>query len=910
MLGLLTGLVVALAAVTWAHLKRTGQAQATPFPSLQHLGGPTVPRRRRPRLDDVLGWALRCGVLMCLVAGVCADRQQLYPGPLPRVVLIDPATGAQGWALAAHGARDTRLGFEQGQVRAEGELANWLAPIVRACSASVRRCLARAAVHAQRPVLVVAAPSTSGWEGLDEFTADLEWLEVPSQPAGESVAEPTAQATAFAAPSIERVGTSAAAWVWAAALREAAGTMTGSLTVAVCDPGSCEADAGAKVVALTGPREAEAGWPAVRSLPVHAVQLDVSVAQTPALVVEASLSFEASPSQFIGGLAAQRGREVAVAATEADLGRWAHEGQLLPLARVLLNTLGAQRTSTDWPLGGRWRDEHGTAVPLGVLDLAPGKYTRADGTVVVQLTRASTETTTRQVGPHRAQPAWSLPCTLFAVALVVLVVASLRERRVSSGLLALGAAVVLSVWLLNVQREAPRVPRQAVRLGVGLDEAVAEAVLDAGLSLAPCAECLEVARLDTPRGAAVAGSSGVVFSLTQPRVDVLSVRAPDELVLGQAAQVEVAIRVRRAAGQLLTVNAAPSHGAPTARTLTVDGADVVLGVTLPVVPLLAGVENVTVEASVPGAEDAAQTSCEVVSRRVRRMVLAGAPSWDARFAKEALRTHADGETATLTRIGATAVQAMGVARADPLRLVVTPHALDDVATVVLTGFTTAELAGAPARALTAFVEGGGALVFLGSSGIEALGWPSLGSPEGPDKRLAALLEPGAEPIEITAVSMPPSTGPLAHEVLASVGGQPWVVGRAQGLGRVTVVRGTDLFRLSPVAGQEGVAERVFFRALGWAEAAPSAAAPREAQPLRSHQPRAIRRAEAQRARQPFVELDGPEEVAETFRNVPPLPARGWPSPLRHDWWLFVSVLGLLVGEALTSAHARRRRSSA
>jgi hypothetical protein len=196
--------------------------------------------------------------------------------------------------------------------------------------------------------------------------------------------------------------------------------------------------------------------------------------------------------------------------------------------------------------------------------------------------------------------------------------------------------------------------------------------------------------------------------------------------------------------------------------------------------------------------------------------------------------------------------------------------------------------------------------------------------EAPLQPLRGDLLDGSPPLNVSAGPLEPVALPAGVQVLARLGPQhlPWVLGRAQGAGRVVVVRGSELFRLAPPAGLGEDAERALFRALAWAEADPvqRPLTPGEGEPAKvarlglgnEDAPgvwTTVRRAQlrdlAARRGRPFLELDGPEELAQAVGRLPPEGPRPLPLPLRRDALATSLAVLLLALEALSRRVARR-----
>ncbi len=915
---MLLGVAAAAGLTTVAFLRPKGAFRPTLFPSLQHVLGSTPRRRRTLALEDVVGWALRLGALGALAAGLllAASKGQVSP-----VVVVDPATGASGRAQARGLAASARLGFDAEIPWVEGPLGAWLEPTLRACSASAQRCLARVAARSGRPVVAVGERAR-GWEGLDEVTQPVAWREVGLvRDAGVAPEPPAVESPP---PTVHRRGTSTEGALWAAALESVAATLPSGVHVDVVDADWVGEDDGAPRVVVerrvTPPR---GQWPAVARAAIEGVTLSsvgACVTQREAVALHSSLAW-AEGEAVVGRVVIARHdgarTTLAAAATAEELGRWAHEGTLTTLALAMLGELREGPARCVGLPPGVTRSQFDA--PLGVVDVAPGTYRRADGRVEVELARAPSVPSAawqKELGVETDRP--PAPMVAFLVAAALTAIALARSRRWSL-LPGAAALALLGALALDLERAVQRVATPVLRVEAGV-------MVDAGVRVVSADEPLacERPRAVTPCevlatvGAAWAPpqhADWLVFDAAAPRLDLVSVRAPSVVPLGSAARLEVTVRVRRARGASLRVVAKPGHGAVVERTQVVGSDDETLQVPLDVVALLGGDEQVVLEASAtragapPGqAVDAREVSLRFVDRGRRRVVLAGAPSWEARFAARTLRADGGGQTASLTRVGASAVQAVGLPRADPLRwLLESSH--DEVDTLVLTGFVARDLEGRPAQALTAFVRRGGALLFLGGEGVEALGWPSVTSGEGPLVPRAGDLLDGSGRLVVVAVGKSAATLPRGAELLGTLGdeGQPWIIGRAEGEGRVAAVVASELFRLGPPGGEGAAAERALFRAVGWVEASASSTKP-WADPTSTPVRRALLRGEAARRGVPFFEPDGEAELGAGLAKRSPAAPRLYPLPVRDDLTVVLVLLGLLVLEAFVRGRRAAERS--
>ena len=821
--------------MTWAFLRPHGAHNAAPFPSLQHVLGATARRRRTFPLEERTALALRLSALALALSGAWLSR------------------GAQSGAVAVSESWPTvpdaalRLGFEGDTARAEGPGSALALETLRSCSDTRPACLLRAAATSPRE-RIVAANFGAGWErALRLHPGPFRFQRLQPEPRlqpEEAGATPSPQPRQQPKRSVrvEASGSSGAARLWTAALEEAGAT-------------SSATGAPIEVFSEPGP-DVEASAPTGLVLP-DPLNLAAGVS---ALPLDATLRFRHTRSAL-----SRRG----VAATEEELGRWAHEGLLLPLARA---ALGAPVHVTTAPPGGALTWSAGQ--PVGLADVPPGSYARADGRVLLELSRPQPD----GAGPrhdegrllddaalsalggtpwtaHRAAP--SAAALLFAAALAAFALATLplRARRLP---LQLATAALFGVLIADLAR-----PHEAQ-----LAWATNAPPPGAAVRAAPCEGCLLLA-------------PWMLFDPARPRVDLIEVRAPAALPLGSSAELRVTVRVRRAQGKTVELIARPATAPEAREKLLIAAADEVREVRLRVSPLGAGPLPLAVEARVEGqpADDARTLSLQIAAQPRRRLVWAATPSWESRIAAEALDSLGGAPVQSAALLGAHAVSARGAPR------------LEGVDTAVLVGAR--ELPG-----LRDFVlQGGAALLLGGGAAAAALGWPAPGPPQQSLPLLLTGSVAGHAKLSFRGYPADEARLPPGAEVLGRLNGKPWLVGRALGKGRVVVVEAPDLWRLSPPAGRGEQYRSVLAAALGWAEGSAGVAAEIEPEGLTTV-PRTLKRAAAARARLPFFEADGPEELKAAWARLPQAPRGREPLPLRSDTLAFALLSALLALEAL------------
>lgn len=872
---LVASALAALGLLTLLHLRATGTRSAEAIPSLQHLRGPSPRRRRALPLEEFAPWALRSAALLLAALGVWASRSGCSADVRPLVV-VDPSASTEAWdrALGLAGAKGV-LGFEGDAARANGDVPPRVLAALEACSGTRAACLLRAADSALHPLVLVGAFEAAEWRlALTQSRRAFSFVR-----AGK--AKPPAEETPSPAPPLAHVrleGTSRAAQVWAAALavaahegdapeKQDASPPLPVVTVVDATTAAADAPTALTVVAVEAPSAAQPYAPAVEA---HAGTglllrdpLDLA-AGLPGLGLSTSLAFlpDARFSEVLG-LAALRsttsGAQLALAATPEELGDWAHRGSLVPLTRSLLAAaLPGPTVVRTAPSGDglSWTDGEGGAAPVGLVDVHPGEYLRADGRVALQLARATAPGQDALddaelerlgghpfVGPDRTRPPW--PALLFLGALLAWLSGVWLTRRARRAwLFALAVAVGLALLALDVGWPgALHAPWTAV---LALPPGPARAELSALARKAgvvsgegadapslPCAAasapgpCTPLATVGLAAAPAV-GVDTLLFDTTRPRVDILSVEAPREVPLGTAAEVWVTVRVRRASGQRLTLTTRCSAAAPFSRQLEVDGPDVARTVPLTVAPLSEGVAFVAVEAAVAGEAQAQDGRLFALSARERlreRLVLAAAPGWEARAAAAALEASGV-RVQSLTLLGTRAVVATGRGALTPREVLGSAEALRGVGLLALSGFAEKDLDGPAAVGLRQYVASGGAALVLDAPGAAA----ALGI-DVPAVAATAALQPlegqlqSEEAVHFRGYAPAAALKlPAGISVLGRLGSKedkaplPWVVGRAFGKGRVAVVTAPDMWRLSPPGKGREAYQRVLSRLVGWLEA--------------------------------------------------------------------------------------------
>jgi hypothetical protein len=435
------------------------------------------------------------------------------------------------------------------------------------------------------------------------------------------------------------------------------------------------------------------------------------------------------------------------------------------------------------------------------------------------------------VAPRMHLAGWPLWALLLALLLRAADLPERSARPTGARIAQLIGLAILVVAALGVGRSLSPVPPRWIRIvgsaPDGLESLFSRGGLQTirGAEALPCstapseAPCIEAARAGTQL---VVGVDTQVVDASAPDVELVDVQSPPEVALGLAAEFRVDIRVRRGRGRVLRLSAR-SPTAPEVRSerpLTSD--DEVLRLTLPVLPAVEGATVVGIRAQVDAAEDAQVRLLVARKRTMKRLLLAGAPSWEARRATEVLDV-APARVELITRVGRTALLSRLRAGRSPSELFASKETLDGLASVTLVDVGD-WLDPAALIALTAWVERGGGLVVLGTA------------------RLPATLEPGPEPRVTSAPAsrveavfgestfsfqgFAPENGRVA--TAAAVLGEaargaaarhPWIVGRALGRGRVVRITAPDVWRLSPPGQRSHLLADVLGRTVAWVEAA-------------------------------------------------------------------------------------------
>jgi hypothetical protein len=254
---------------------------------------------------------------------------------------------------------------------------------------------------------------------------------------------------------------------------------------------------------------------------------------------------------------------------------------------------------------------------------------------------------------------------------------------------------------------------------------------------------------------------------------------------------------------------------------TLDSDDAVLRLELPLLPAMEGLLPVVVTARAGGATDAQLHALVVRRRAVRRLLVAGAPSWEARRAAEVLDL-SPARVDVVTRVGRSAIALRPRGLQPPSTLLTSPE-VDGYASIVLVD--PGDWLGPDALAgLAAWVERGGGLVVLGRARLPpALApGPTPAGPAGPPHRLQAHW--GTDHWSFDGFDPAEGTVAPGAVVLGEVGPSdralhPWVVGRTAGQGRVLQVLAEDAWRLSPPGGDATRLAKLLGAAVAWVEAA-------------------------------------------------------------------------------------------
>lgn len=751
----LAGVFGALGTITWMHLRRISRGRARPFPSLQLLDGASPRHRPEPRIEEPIRWALRAGALLLAALAIGLARSNDSRAGL--AIVVDPAGGPGGVAFgrrllagAAKSAHAVLLSFDGGRVVAEGEPGSDrtldLRRRIESCGASRVECLWRAAAE-QPSVLAVSPFGSAAWAtALRARPRSFFYRRVPPVAAAAEAAP--AEEVIPPACRVDRADDDPASRIWEAAIvATTRGPATGGCVIRVgLASESAEIPNGgvARLLLAAGPAARTEALPAaaIARSPALKISDDLApVAARRALALEASLAFQ-SDSRFesvLGPILIRRvgpGPPVlAAAASRDDLARWANDGSLLALARVVLfeacrgETFSSLRAPL--PTSAAWVNLATRAPsPVGLLDVPPGRYEREDGRLTFERKRdpdapsipASDAELAALGGKNQLPPTRSSAGSILILVLLGLAAAARladvpNARAITAAAAYFVGVAALTLWILDLPIPSPgRADLSARTAGhfepaerAGLAEALARADI----------------KLDSESGidagsVAVAGREPVVpvdalvFPAASPRVDLLSVDFPREVRLGEAARLRVVVETRRAAGRVLLARAVADNGSGGESTVKVETDSAVIPLSLTMTPASAGVSlaSVLVRFADRPESDPDGAVFAVVTRPDRRrfLVASTAPSWDARAAADAL-AGSEIEVVSLTALGKTAVVGRGAAPADPSDALARAGALDRVDAVVLTG---SEPLREPARAsLETFVRRGGGLLILG-----------------------------------------------------------------------------------------------------------------------------------------------------------------------------------------------------
>jgi hypothetical protein len=871
---LLGSALASLAALSWLHLRPAGVRRAAPVPSVQHLHGASPRTRRALPLEEPRAWALRAASLLLVLVGTWASRSGCGEDVRP-VAVVDPDASLAAWT-AARTLAPTRLGFAAERPLVEGEATGPLEASLQACSDTKAACLLRTADSCGRPLVLVGAFASAEWRlALAQRAKPFAFLRT-EKAAAAALAESTATPPLA---NVRLLGTEDATRLWAAALQTAAGetdaaSASGLLqaapVVAVAEgplPSTLPSAAALTLLSVAGPSVAQPDSPAAQREEHSGLllpdPLDLA-AGTAGLGLHTSLAFQ-EDARFTSVLrllarAKDAGAPLlALAATAEELGTWAHEGSLLPLARAVLAAgLKAPTLLRTAPAGGAlgWTDGLGQEAPVGLLDVSPGRYQRTDGRVALQLARtevpgvdALDDAALLHLGgrPFLKAPSArpGLPALLFSSALGVWLWGAFLTRRVRQAWLpGLAFAVGLALLLADVRWARVSTAAWTARLAVpngpsanalaGLARAASVTPvqgLDASwlacASPSALAPCTPLGTVGWASGAP-SGVDTLLFDAQAPRVDVLAVESPREVRLGTAAEVWTTVRVRRAEGRHLALTVRSTSAAPASEEFLVEGVDVVRKVRLALSPLAEGVAFLAVEARVPEepqAEDGRLLALAARAASKRRLVLSSAPGWEARAVATALQ----GEGVTvdvLSLLGARAVVARGQPPRTPQDVLRDKEALQGIGVLALVGFGPKDLDAAAREGLRRYVGAGGAALLLQAPGAAAaLGVEVPGlAPTTPLQPLVGQVAPldgvafrGYAP----AAHLHPPAGMAVLGRLGPAGegdAAPWVLGRAFGQGRFLVVTAPDMWRLSPPGRGSEAYRQVLARLLGWLEA--------------------------------------------------------------------------------------------
>ena len=605
----------------------------------------------------------------------------------------------------------------------------------------------------------------------------------------------------------------------------------------------------------------------------------------------------------------------------------------MALARVVLLESGRRvRVSESAPGSHRWvaapsRD----FAPVGILDLAPGRYERDDGRIELSVARDArrgaplSDATLLSLGgrrlealpPPAASPRW--PLVLLALALA-LRLADLPRRRPLAALLFALVAAALAFFLLDQSFRLQVAVRRAVLVSgrLSLPGSVRDPSCALPGSARPCVITARAAFADE-----AAGANAVVFPPGRPRVDILAWDFPAEVRTGEAGLLRVTMLVRRAAGREVTLSVRPTSGPEAHASRKVASGSEALTLSVPVSAATEGISFGLIRATVGEDGDSKVIAIVTRSRASRRLVLAAAPGWEARAAGEALGKR--GPVERLTRLGATAVLARGARPEEPLDRLSGDLSTTDL--VVLSGFTREDLVGARESALSRYVREGGAVLFLGGPPrLDSLPLPQTQSLAAGGSPLPTLVTGTFGGRAIAFRGFPPwkTALPEAGVVLARLDGKPWIVGRALEKGRIAAVTAPDAWRAG-TSGSSADYEALLSDIVSWLEAGRSGtpillspdlaslvsagvtsalpAAERGNLPVDPVDPLTLlppgparERILALRLRLPFLTADSEEELSSLLGRIPaeePLPRRVSARSLNAIW---LALCALLVAE--------------
>jgi hypothetical protein len=783
---LFSALAAAAGAVTVFHLRSRPRGDAVPFPSFQHLEG--LAPRQRPvwPLEEPVRWALRAVALILAASALFLARRE---DRTLVALLVEP--GSSQWSDAQRLARGSSgpaiaLTFVDGKPAVEAsaagvEAAERARRTFASCSASFGSCMVRAAKDLSADTVVVSSLR----ERSDTLALLNGFRYLRTAPV--SITAPAAEPEEPGSTRVVRRGVSPAARIWAAALTAADGDLGGGDTeIVVLD--KPEEAGGSKTVLV--PVVTAGGLARPQKVGAVALSEDAALAAGVAgLSLESSLALPADSSlePLVPPVLTARGRTLFAAATEEDLGRWAHSGALTALARVVLFESGRTVRTTEPAAGSHgWQDSSGKPAPVGITDVAPGRYVRDDRRAELFLKR-------EQSG---------------AIPLTDAELSSLKGRRLD----ALPEPSTSSRWPLGLLILALAL-RFVDAPGKRMLQLLPYAAVAAAL-LVLAANPAWIRRAAVPKADRAKGARTLVFPPDRPRVELLSWELPSEIRTGEAGLLTATLRARKAASRELALSVRPTSGPVSEARRKVTADPETFAVSLSVRSAAEGVSFALVRASVGEEGDEAVVPIVARSREPRRLVLAAAPGWEARAAGEALGTR--GVVERITRLGATAVVARGASSEEPLDRL--SRGLSGYDLVVLVGFPSEELRGTREAALRRYVEEGGALLFLG-------GVPRLATLPLPETEVAG---ESALPSRVTgtfAGTTSSFTGfpawksslPLAGVVLGRLDGAPWIVGRAVEKGRIAALTAPDAWRVG-APGSRSEYETLLYGVAAWLEA--------------------------------------------------------------------------------------------